>query len=211
MAKINRVGQRYGRLVVVEEKGKDEKRGYLWLCKCDCGNFKVVPSKTLGSRTKSCGCWLRENQLKAKKTTHKMSKTPIYVEWRSMIDRCSPKYHLSRRYYDRGIKVYDEWKKSFEKFYEYVSKLEHFNEKGYTLDRIDNDGNYEPDNVRWATHKEQQNNKCNNVFIEYMGKTQTMIQWCEELNINYGMVKARHQRGWTVPQLFDKPHKNQYS
>lgn len=211
MAKFfNRIGLIYGRLTVIEPKGKNEKGKTLWLCRCDCGNHKIVVGDYLtAGRTKSCGCLDRENRLKPKKIIHNKSGTHIYREWSSMIKRCSPSYHLSKRYYERGIQVCEDWK-SFESFYKFVSQLEHFDEKGYTLERINNDGNYEPYNVRWATNKEQQNNKCNNVYLQYMGKTQTMKQWCEELDLNYGMVKARHQRGWEVPKLFENPHKNQY-
>lgn len=212
MVRLNRVGQKYGRLTVVSLEGKDTKGRYTWLCKCDCGNNRVAVGNLLGAgKVRSCGCLDIENRKRAKKITHGKSKTHVYKEWRSMLDRCSPKYHGSNRYYERGIKVCDEWKQDFSSFFDCVSNLEHYGEKGFSLDRIDNNGNYEPSNVRWATPKEQQNNTRNNILIEYMGKTQTMKQWCEELGINYGMVKVRHQRGWIPPKLFETPHKNQYS
>lgn len=93
-------------------------------------------------------------------TTHGMSEMPLYNVWRGMRSRCFLKTSKSyKNYGGRGIKVCDEWKENFQAFYDYVSQLPHFEEKGYSLDRIDNDGNYEPDNVKWSTRKEQANNR----------------------------------------------------
>ena len=128
-----------------------------------------------------------------------------------MIVRCTQNYHNKDAYYSRGISVCQEWNEKevgFMRFFEWAIN------NGYsddlTLDRIDVNGNYSPENCRWVTMKVQQNNRRDNIMIEYNGKTQTMKQWCEELGLNYGMVRTRKQRGWEVPELFSPKKKNQY-
>jgi hypothetical protein len=102
---------------------------------------------------------MNESRGKSRITHHKSSEK-IYLAWQGMRSRCFKRYNKSYKYYGgRGITVCDEWNNSFQAFYDYVSQLPHFGEKGYSLDRIDNDGNYEPNNVRWATQKEQCNNR----------------------------------------------------
>lgn len=201
--KVNLIGERYGRLIVVEYLRKDEKRGHIWKCQCDCGNVKESTTSYLRSGgCKSCGCLDKEHRKKTKNLTHGLTKSVSYRAWRSMKSRCNPKNkNYKKQYYDRGITVCERWK-SFELFYEDVSKLEHFEEKGYSLDRIDNDKGYEPNNVRWADAFVQENNKTTNVHIEYLGKSQTLTQWCRELDLPYGRIKARHKRGMNPPELF---------
>ena len=153
-------GQRFGRLLVIEQDGRDNHRNIRWKCKCDCGNFKSITSGHLVSgRTKSCGCYMEESR-NTRGITHGMSETPLYNIWRGMRSRCY--LNTSGSYQDyggRGIAVCEEWKDDFQAFYDYVSQLPHFGEKGYSLDRINNDGNYEPGNVKWSTRKEQANNR----------------------------------------------------
>ncbi len=204
---VDLTGQRFGRLVVLNRE-KNRKSNATWLCKCDCGNQKIVVGDYLRTgRTKSCGCLDKENRKKPKKTTHKMSKTRLYTEWLSMRRRCRGNYHESKNYSEKGISVCEEWKE-FEAFAKWA--LQHGYKDNLTLDRLDNSKGYYPDNCRWTTMKEQQNNRSNNVMIEYMGQTKTMKQWCEYLGLNYGMVKQRRRYGWEVPRLFEPPHKNQY-
>lgn len=105
-------------------------------------------------------------------------------------------------YGGRGITVCDEWRKDFVAFYEYVSKLEHFGEDGYSLDRINNDGNYEPGNVRWANRVEQGRNKRNNVIVEYDGKNMTLTETAERSGISYNVLQWRYSHGWRGEKLF---------
>jgi hypothetical protein len=112
-------------------------------------------------------------------------------------------YH---NYGGRGIKVYDEWNNSYESFKDYVSKLSHYGEKGYTLDRIDVNGNYEPGNIRWANAKTQANNRRDNHTIELNGLKLTLKQWSEKLNIPYSTLTNRiNIYGWSEYDALTKP------
>ena len=111
----------------------------------------------------------------------------------------------NKRYKDwgaRGIKVCDRWKDSFENFYEDVSTLEHFGEKGYSLDRINNNGNYEPDNVRWADKKTQGRNRRTNHIVEYQGQKMCLKDAAEKSGINYEALRGRYKRGDRGERLF---------
>lgn len=155
MGKLNDfTNKRFGNLIVISRfEHNDQFNKPQWLCKCDCGKETVVSARRLKSgNTKSCGCLRKINHYK--KYTNKNMK--YYQRWKTMKSRC---YNTNSTNYKnwggRGISVCDEWKNNFKAWYDYVSKLPHFGEKGYSLDRINNDGNYEPGNVRWATHREQ--------------------------------------------------------
>lgn len=152
-------GKRFGRLAVLAITNKRINRHVVWECLCDCGNKHFVQSNSLLSgKTQSCGCFMTESRGMAR-ITHHQSNEKIYVVWQGMRKRCFSRYHKNYKDYGgRGIVVCDEWNESFQAFYDYVSQLPHFGEKGYSLDRINNDGNYEPGNVQWATQKEQMNN-----------------------------------------------------
>lgn len=165
-ALVNLLGKKFGRLRVIEPVDSDSPHMY-WKCLCDCGNIVNVRGQNLREGvTKSCGC-LR-SELSSKRAKKKFGSSPLQKKvrrlWWSMIMRCFNKNNAGYKNYGaRGITVCDEWHNSRIAFYDYVSKLEHFGEEGYSLDRINNDGNYEPGNVRWATVKQQSLNRRNNV------------------------------------------------
>lgn len=200
-------GQKFGRLTVVECAGKSKCGNYIWKCKCECGSTCFVKGAYLvNGNTKSCGC-LRQRWTH---TTHGLSKTPIYKVWRSMKERClSPQTSNFADYGGRGIKICERWLNSFENFYEDVSKLPHFGEKGYSLDRIDNNGDYCPENVRWADRKTQCRNRRNNVVVEYQGRKMTLEDAVEKSKICRGTLLSRIKKGDTGDYLFRpvKSHK----
>lgn len=183
-------GNRYGKLTVVKRVYKDGERKTHWLCKCDCGNETVVSSDNLkNGHTKSCGC-LRVETSKVSLTTHGLSKTRLYKIYKGMKERTMKEYNKKyKNYGGRGIKICDEWLNDFKTFYEWA--ISNGYEEGLTIDRIDVNGNYEPSNCRWATIKEQQNNRRNNHNITYNGETHTMKQWAEKLGINYKTLERR--------------------
>ncbi|MCK4525947.1 hypothetical protein KAW18_01145 [candidate division WOR-3 bacterium] len=148
---IDLTGQRFNRLTVIEPTEKRSSKCVVWRCLCDCGNEAFVNSNNLKSGgVKSCGCLSRET-----KTTHGMSGTREYWTYRCMIDRCyNPKAPNYKDYGDRGIKVCDRWRNSFEAFYEDMGPRP----KGMTIDRIDSYGNYKLSNCQWATGHEQRMN-----------------------------------------------------
>jgi hypothetical protein len=148
----------------------------------------------------SCGCVVNRQR--------KLSGTPEYTSYRSMMARCfdpsNSKYH---RYGGRGITVCERWKNSFLDFYEDMGIRP---TPKHSLDRIDNGGNYEPGNCRWATWSQQVNNRSSNIVISYRGKTQTAIQWSRELGIKHDLICRRVKSGLTDPEQILSPHKVPY-
>ena len=160
MKAIDMTGKRFNRLTVIGRGANSSQGKAMWICECDCGNIVTVCGCNLrNSHTQSCGCLQCEQTSKASRT-HGMTRTRIYHVWKQMRQRCLNPNH--RRFGDwggRGITICQEWQDSFEAFYDHVSQLPHFDEARYSLDRKNNDGNYEPGNVRWASPKEQSNNR----------------------------------------------------
>lgn len=189
--RMNLTNQRFGRLLVsYETQSKRSPSGALkryFLCVCDCGNERIIELSTLRSgHTKSCGC-LHKEQLatRARKHGHAVGnrRSATHAAWTNMIQRCTnPKRRDYSRYGGRGITVCDRWLHSFENFLEDMGEKP----KATSLDRYpDTNGNYEPGNCRWATAREQSNNKRNNVKIWFAGTYYTMPQLCRTLNLSY--------------------------
>jgi len=184
---IDLTGQRFGRLAVVEMAGHNKHGQRLWRCICDCGNdAEVLGFLMRRGETQSCGCLQREATSAINKS-HGKSKSQIWCIHRSMMDRCYSQNNYSyKNYGGRGIVVCDRWH-SFENFYADMGEKPN----GMTLERIDNRGPYSPENVRWASCKDQANNRRSNVILEMNGKKQTMQQWCDEIGLKIGTVWAR--------------------
>ena len=190
-------GQRFGYLVVLQDAGRNKYGDVLWKCRCDCGEEYLVKSVNLTHGfVKSCGC-MTSKMIRDKNKGHGLCDTKLYSVWGGMKSRC---YNPRNREYDnyggRGIKVCDEWKNNFVKFYEW-SMNNGFSED-LTIDRIDVDKDYSPDNCRWITNKEQQRNKRNTRYLTYRGAKKSLMEWSEITGINHSTILDRLQRNWSV-------------
>lgn len=201
-------GQTFGRWTVLSYAGSDD--GAKWLCRCECGTTRIVPATNLFQGSKSCGCIQKERAKETAKTlhlrrrqvpcavkTHGMSKSPEYRAWNQMIQRCTNKN--IRNYADyggRGIMVYAGWIDSFEAFYQHIGPRP---SAGHSLDRINNDGNYEPGNVRWATDATQRDNSRHPRKFLYRGEMLSMSEISRRSGVKVGTLRMRLvELGWTV-------------
>lgn len=186
-------GKKYGLLTVIS-RDLDFKspKHTKWICKCECGNTKSIYKDALISgSTKSCGCQMYKGK-KGINATHGMSNTRIYHEWLSMRRRCRPNTRDSKNYSDRGISVCDEWKSDFISFYKWA--IENGYDDSLTIDRVDNDKGYSPNNCRWIPIEMQQSNKTNNVYFIYNGKKYCLRGLCKDKGFPYKTAHRRMQR-----------------
>ena len=202
--RIDLTGQRFGRLVVIERVENDRYGRTRWRCGCDCGNKTIVSSGDLvNGETKSCGC-LRERLRSERSTKHGGSKTRLYRIWQNMKTRCyNPKSKYFARYGGRGVIVCDEWCQSFFAFREWA--LSHGYAEDLTIDRINNNEGYRPDNCRWVTQKKQVRNFSRNKLITYKGQTKPVVEWAEEKQISAKALYYRMQKGWTAAEALETP------
>ena len=203
-ARLQLQGQRFGRLVALRDVGRSgQSRLRLWLCECECGKMATVASGNLRSgHTQSCGCIQYERCAEANtatKTTHGMTDTLEYATWTAMKTRClnpnASNYHL---YGSRGITICPEWIDSFEAFYADMGPRP---SPDYSIDRIDNDGPYSPDNCRWATQQEQRRNSRQNVMLTYNGRTMCVVAWAEQLGLGCDAIRYRLRHGWPTEKV----------
>jgi hypothetical protein len=198
-------GRRFGRLVADSLSCKDKYGNYSWECTCDCGKSKKVFACNLKSgKTQSCGC-LQKEAMVGILTKHGQSKrghrSKTYTSWASMMSRC---YNINNSRYawygGRGIKVCDRWHK-FEDFYNDIGDIP----KGLTLDRSDNEGNYEPNNWRFSTQREQCNNKRNTVILKHNGESRSLSHWADILGISKQVLWLRRKRWGDVERVLTTP------
>ena len=168
----------------------------MWLCKCDCGNYVTVNSYALRTgHTRSCGCYMQERVREANKK-HGLNKSRIYRTYYNIKNRCTnPHYYLFHRYGGRGITLCREWsgENGFENFYKW--SMENGYRSGLSIERINNDMGYSPLNCKWATMKEQQNNRSTNRRVTAAGQTKTMAQWADILKVPYSTIQSKTMRG----------------
>ncbi len=207
MAKlIDLTGQKFGRLTVMSraENTKDGKAK--WKCKCDCDGkiVEVRSTKLRSGETKSCGCLQKEIISKCN-TKHGDSCNRLYQIWNNIRERTNRINHpYYKDYGGRGIFICEEWKENYLLFKEWAMS-NGYNEN-LTIDRIDNDKGYEPDNCRWVTAKTQQNNKRSNKNMTYNGVTKTLSEWAEHTGISKTALKQRlNKLGWSLEKALTTP------
>ena len=203
----NLIGKRFGRLVVISMTDGRVHRHVVWKCQCDCGNVCIAPTNTLTSGKKvSCGCYLREIRRQAH-ASHHQTGTKLYMKWQGMRRRCSDPSHKNYADYGgRGIKVCNEWMHSFEKFRDWST--ENGYNDNFSIDRIDNDGDYCPENCRWVSQKKQCNNRRSNRYITYNGQTHTLTEWSEIIGIKRAALNNRiNTLKWDIERALSMPVK----
>lgn len=189
-------GRRFGRLVVVGLTGERAPRGLTWFCLCDCGGCnRVTRADLTRGKVRSCGCLQTEQRARGN-FRHGMKRSPEYGIWCTLKARClNPNVKCWPRYGGRGIRVCERWAESFAAFLADVGSRPG---PGYSIDRIDNTGNYEPGNVRWVTAEEQSNNRRNNHLVDFDGRRQTIAQWAREYGVSQFRLQSRLASGWPV-------------
>lgn len=207
MAKFHDLrGEKYGRLepyFPIKRNGRT-----YWFCHCDCGNEKIVSSGNLVSgQVKSCGCLQKEKaseRIADANKTHGMFGTRLYRIWSGMVTRCeNPNHPYYGRYGGRGIRICPEWREDNSRFFEWANSSGYAD--GLTIDRINNDGNYEPSNCRWIPDDEQQRNRSSCHFVKIGGLELSLKEWSELLNISYNTVLSRLRYGWSDFDALTKP------
>lgn len=199
----NLSGKRFNKLVVLRRAENNKNGSARWICKCDCGNITTVSAGNLkGNSVKSCGCLRHEAH-----NTHHLSNTKICKIWYGMRKRCySEKEPAYKDYGGRGITICDEWLNDVVPFYKWA--INNGYKDGLMIERIDNDKGYSPDNCKWATPKDQANNRRSCVNFTYNGETKNLTQWCNYFGLPYKTIHARiYKRHWTFERAITEPIK----
>lgn len=197
----NLFGKKFGRLTVLFQDSSNTVGRTKWVCLCSCGTIKVISAGDLMSGDiTSCRCAHRD-MLRERNIKHGLSGTPTHATWCRMINRCTNKngedYH---NYGGRGITVCDRWMNSFENF---LADMGEKPSKKMSIDRINNDGPYSPDNCRWATNKEQSLNKRTNALLTIKGVTKTQTEWAYYTGINQSKISRRTRSGMSDAQALE--------
>lgn len=193
---VDLTGMEFGNLTVIERTENTKSGATRWLCRCKCGAYRKVNAGNLRNGvSKSCGICSRNGCVR------NLSKTRIHRIWMDMKRRCSnPKRQFYYRYGGRGIQVCREWTENFLAFYDWAMANGYSDE--LSIDRINNDGNYEPSNCRWVTSKDQLLNKsCTLPSITCNQQTKTLKEWAFELDISYNTLFSRYKRGLRAEEI----------
>ena len=193
-------GKVFGHLTAISCERNDAHGNKIWRCVCECGNYAyVTASHLLSGHTRSCGCIVSQ-RLTKRNTTHGQSSERLYRIWKAMRQRCNNHNHAAfKRYGGRGIKVCDGWKE-FGVFQEWA--ISHGYSDVLTIDRINNNGNYEPSNCRWVTLKEQQDNRSSRREITFNGQRKTLTEWSKIAGINISTLHGRLKSGCSLDRAF---------
>ena len=193
--KIDLTGVKRNKLQVIKLDHIDKRHNKVWLCKCDCGNYTTAKTYQLNNGSKqSCGCAMKENMKKVA-TKHSLSRSRIYRIYTNMVVRCTNPNDIEyKNYGGRGIRICDEWVDDFMAFNDW--SMANGYKKNLTIDRIDNNGNYEPSNCRWIDMKTQQRNRRSNRLITINGIERTLIEWSEISGIDRATIARRINVGW---------------
>lgn len=207
MAASSLIGKRFGKLIVTQE-WRDEKSRIQCLCQCDCGNTKTIRRDSLkNGRTSSCGCYAKERHPKK----HGLSRSRIYGIWLNMKNRCLKPNAKHYEYYGgRGITVTDEWlgENGFDCFYKWA--MENGYSDGLTIDRIDTNFGYAPDNCRWATMAQQVDNRSNTRYMTLNGETKSIKEWSKTTGLSRRVLYYRTTHGWNDEKALTTPIMKQF-
>lgn len=205
------IGKKYGRWTVLAFSHVASGRRQMYLCRCDCGTIKPVSIVAIKQgHTISCGC-LQKEKTRTHGGTYDINhkKQRLYRIYDHVKYRClCPTCDAYKHYGGRGIKICKEWL-NYENFRSWA--LANGYKDNLTLDRIDVNGDYCPENCRWISQKEQQRNKRTNVFITLGNKTQCLSAWCEDLKVKLALVSKRLKAGWSIEDALTKPSKRKRS
>lgn len=199
MRNVDITGRHFGRLLAIQKSFIKNKDQY-WECRCSCGNTTFVKKGHLTSgRIKSCGCLLKENNTGYK---HGLSHSKILRIFQGMLNRCyNKKEKAYKNYGARGITICKEWLNNRLNFYYWA--ISNGYKDGLTIERIDNNKGYSPDNCKWDTYKQQARNTRRNLIITYKEKSLCLATWCEKLGLDYRLTEGRLRRGWSVERAFN--------
>lgn len=207
-----KIGDKFSKLTVVDFVGVNKHRKRVWLCRCDCGKMtSVTTGQLIGHHSTSCGCTRLQNSIKATKisnTKHGMKGTKEYKAWSEMKQRCiNQNAQQYKNYGARGIKVCDRWLQSFENFYADMGKAP----DGFSIDRIDVNGDYCPENCRWADNETQQYNRRDTVKITFNGITENLMYWSKKTGLSTRTLYERLRCNkkikipWSIEKILTTP------
>jgi hypothetical protein len=196
-------GKKFQALTAIKFSHKHTKwLSSFWLFQCECGKQKILQkSKVICGHIVSCGCGAK-NKKRTGNPTHNLSKTQMYILWKGMRQRCNnPKNPKYPNYGGRGIKICDRW----DDFRNYLNDMGERPSPKHSIDRIDNNGDYTPENCRWATNTQQTRNQRSNIKITLNGDSKCLSEWAEINNLSESCVRARIIRGWNPSDAITKP------